>query len=221
MSTWHSLTNEVLKKLRETQIGSSESVADDDYWQLIADYVNDAKQEVEDAWNWTDLRTTIEVTTTASTSALSLTGTTDRSKVLSVWDSTNKVRVRPFTHRAYNRYTYTGTANDAISTWYRRRGVDSSGYLRLELWPTPAGVYTYEVYCLVPQADFSDDSDTLNLAGVDRAIIFLAFAMALEERGDDGGSNAGAARARGEWYLSKAIERDMANLVGELQVEVV
>ena len=38
-----------------------------DYQVLIGDFVNEVKREVEDAWDWTSLRTLITVPTVANT----------------------------------------------------------------------------------------------------------------------------------------------------------
>ena len=55
-------TNQVLRRLRERTVGS---VTENDYSILVGILLNDAKDEVEAAWNWSGLRNTITVTTTS------------------------------------------------------------------------------------------------------------------------------------------------------------
>ena len=56
--TYLELVNGVLRRLRENQV---ETVAETSYSVLIGDFVNDAKQLVEDSHSWSALRTAIEI----------------------------------------------------------------------------------------------------------------------------------------------------------------
>ncbi len=47
-TTYLSMVNDVLTRLRESTVSS---VTQNDYSSLIGSLVNDAKREVEDAWN--------------------------------------------------------------------------------------------------------------------------------------------------------------------------
>jgi len=60
--TYLELVNGVLRRLRENQVSA---VDQNPYSLLIGDLVNDAKRIVEDAWDWSALRTTLTITTTA------------------------------------------------------------------------------------------------------------------------------------------------------------
>jgi len=86
--TYLSLVNAVLRRLREEEVAT---VADTDYSNLIGDFVNDAKRQVEDAWDWTALRTTTTITTIAGTEKYSLTDYGVRSKILYVHNDTFKL----------------------------------------------------------------------------------------------------------------------------------
>ena len=50
--TYLTLVNDVLSRLRESEVTS---VSDNTYSSLIGRFVNEAKREVEDAWNWNRL----------------------------------------------------------------------------------------------------------------------------------------------------------------------
>ena len=58
--TYLELVNKVLIRLREDEVGSVNQTA---YSKLVGEFVNDAARLVEDAWDWSALRTTLTVTT--------------------------------------------------------------------------------------------------------------------------------------------------------------
>ncbi len=208
-TTYRQLVNKVLRKLRETEVGATEtSFSTVDYWVLIADFVNDAKREVEDSWNWTQLRTTIAVNTTSGDNVVEVTGTSSRTKIYSVWDTTNDVQLEAIEHDRFNQLALIGTSTNAPPMYYRRRGYDSNGAVQLEVYPTPAGTYSISVYCKNPQVDLSAVSDTLNLVGLEDAIVYRAWASAISERGEDGGSSFGEIFSQYKRYLSDATEID-------------
>jgi hypothetical protein len=62
--TYLQLVNSVLRRLREDEVSS---VSQNSYSKLIGEFVNDAKRSVEDAYDWTALRTTLTVTTDDTT----------------------------------------------------------------------------------------------------------------------------------------------------------
>ena len=63
-TTYLDLVNDVLVRLREAQVSS---VSQNGYSSLVGALVNDAKREVEDAWNWDVLRDTVSFTTQQGT----------------------------------------------------------------------------------------------------------------------------------------------------------
>ena len=69
--TYLDLVNNVLRRIRETEVSSVQSTA---YSKLIGDLINDAKDLVETSWDWSALRTTLTITTTADVFNYSLTG---------------------------------------------------------------------------------------------------------------------------------------------------
>ena len=58
------MVNKILTRMRESTVGTINST---DQSSAVLRLVNDAKREVEDAYNWTALQDTITVTTTAGT----------------------------------------------------------------------------------------------------------------------------------------------------------
>ena len=60
--TYLELVNNVLRRMREDEVST---VAENTYSKMVGDFVNDAKNIVEAAWDWSGLRTTLTVTTSA------------------------------------------------------------------------------------------------------------------------------------------------------------
>ena len=95
MATYRSIVNKVLRRLREDTVAAdwignlTDSSDVDDYQKLIGDFVNEAKQTVEDSWAWSFLRTLQTVTTSASTATYSIPSATDRTTVLQVINDTS------------------------------------------------------------------------------------------------------------------------------------
>ena len=54
--TYLNLVNGVLRRLREPEVTN---VTSNSYTKLVADLVNDAKEIVQNAWDWSALRTTL------------------------------------------------------------------------------------------------------------------------------------------------------------------
>jgi len=75
------LTNEVLIRLREPE---ASSVSDNAYVKLIARYINDAKTQVENAYNWNCLSNTLTATTQPSIFSYALTDSGQRFRVIDV-----------------------------------------------------------------------------------------------------------------------------------------
>jgi hypothetical protein len=69
-TTYLNIVNEVLRRLREDEVSS---VTQNTYSKMVGDFVNDAKQIVEDSHDWSALRTTVVVPTVADTTEYSLT----------------------------------------------------------------------------------------------------------------------------------------------------
>ena len=66
MSTQYlTLVNSVLRRLREDEVSA---VANTAYSKMVGDFVNDAKIQVENAHDWSALRTTVVVSASSGTS---------------------------------------------------------------------------------------------------------------------------------------------------------
>lgn len=212
MATYTAIINRVLTRLRESTVASPTST---DYSALIGEFVNETKREVEDAWQWSALRTVKTVTTSNGTSQYSITDAGKRARLtypseltnrkLSVYDNTSKGWLRKAT-RTWIREQLNLSADTGQPTWFAFNGFDSNDDPKVDFYLTPDGVYSILFDLIVPQDDFSVGTETLSVP--DYPVILGAYAKAIAERGEDSGRTHGEAEARYQQALSDAIAYD-------------
>ena len=200
-TTYLQLVNDVLTRLREANVST---VSQNTYSALVGKLVNDAKREVEDAWNWETLRSTYSFNTTASTVSYALAGSGDKFRVLAAYNDTNDnfLEQRPSKFFTEN-ILLSPSAVEGIPAYYGVNGIDTNGDGLVDIYPVPDGVYTIRFDLAVPEAELSSDSDLTRLNKT--AIVSLAWAKAIEERGEDGGVGVSSQYAVAKQALADAI----------------
>jgi hypothetical protein len=186
--TYLQLINDVLVRLRETQVASNSATP---YSTLIGRFVNDAKRQIEDSFSWNVLGQTITVTTTPGTYIYSLTGAGQKFQVMDVINVTNLTQMQNISFMEMNRFQNLSAPVSGQPNYYAFDGVDGNGDTKVVLFPRPDGVYTIPFSLTVPQAPLAADN-TLVLVS-DALVVQNAFARALVERGEDGGLNSSEA----------------------------
>ena len=202
--TYLELVNDVLIRLREPTVST---VTATPYSTLIGKFVNDAKRQIEDAFSWNVLGTTITVTTTAGTYLYSLTGAGQKFQVVDVLNTTSNLRMKNIDFASMNRYQNFSTPVNGIPAYYAFDGVDGSYDTKVNLYPRPDGVYTIPFSLTVPQATLSSDQTVVLVPDV--LIVQNAYARALIERGEDGGLDSSEA-----FLLYKSMLSDYIALEG-------
>jgi len=204
--TYLELVNAVLRRLREEEVAT---VSDTDYSKLIGDFVNDAKRQVEDAWDWSVLRTNFNLTTVAGTSTYSLTDFGTRSKILYVHNETKNGKIlQESLQRIRELALGTNNAQGTIN-YFALEGVDTNGDTQIRLYQTPNSADSLSIYGVKRTADLSADTDTTLLSSA--PIVQYAFSFALRERGETGGQTAAEQAVFARQDLNNAIALD-ANL---------
>jgi hypothetical protein len=220
MATWLTITNDLQKRLRESQ---SASVTSTIYSTLLGALINQAKRKVEDTWDWHALRTVLSFDTVSGTASYDITGSTDRSRFFSktkeIYDDTNDGILLPAPDWYIDRLTYIGTVQSGPPIYYRMRGISAAGLLRMTLYPTPNGVFTIRVPMVVPQAALADDATVLTVP--EAPVLERAYCFALRERGEDGGTSFTEADDEADDVLNKAVGRDMEFNSDESTAEIV
>jgi hypothetical protein len=202
--TYLDMINSILRRLRERTVGTANETA---YSTLIGQLINDAKNEIETAWDWSVLRATVTATTANNIVSYSLTGAGQDATIESVIDDTSNVVL---TYRPNvdfeNWYLVSPTVQTGAPKYYNVNGVDPNGDLIMDFFPRPDGVYDVRINLVVRTPDMALDTDSTRIPA--RAVEMLAYAKAVEERGEDGGSMAQGIYATAERVISDAIARD-------------
>lgn len=203
--TYLNMVNKILKRLREREVSSvSESV----YSRLIGVLVNDAKDTVENAWGWSGLRTTLSASTEFGVFNYVLTASGNRITILDVLNDTDDVFLNYITAHQMTQQYLIGTPQVGSPIQYSFNGVDNNGDTQVDIYPKPDGVYNLRFNCVLRTADLVADSDTVLIPT--QPIELLAYALAVEERGEDGGMNPVSVYARAKNALDDAIAIDAA-----------
>ena len=214
--TYLEMVNNVLKRLRERTVST---VNESSYSALIGILINDAKNEIEDAWDWSALRTTITATTSADTFSYVLTGSKANIKVLEVLNDTDDFCLKYAEPSWMTRQFLLATPQKDTPVWYTYNGVDNDGDTVVDIYPIPNGVYTLRFNAVVRQDDLSADTDELTIPN--HPVLMLAYAKAVEERGEDGGASAASAYATAGRAVNDAISLDSIKHPEELIWQVV
>lgn len=202
MATYLQMVNEVLARLREEQVYT---VTQNAYSTMIGLYINDTKKQVEEAWDWDALTSTITITISPGTTRYTIPGIGTRFKNVTV----NNISVgfkHPVRLVSYDllrdREQMATTVVSAAPAWYSWYGNDGTDAI-IAVWPNPSGNYTLTVNCNVPQVDLSADADIVLVPY--EPIVAGAFARALVERGEDGGLSSSEAYSLFKSVLSDRI----------------
>jgi hypothetical protein len=198
--TYLELVNDVLVRLRESTVST---VGETTYSSLIGKFVNDAKRQIEDSYNWNCLAQTITVTTTSGTSSYALTGAGQKFRVNDALNTTSLIGLRNIEFVDMNRKLNLGAPSQSIPSEFCFSGVDASGDTKVDLFPVPSGAFTLLFDLTIPQAALSADGTSVKV--LDYLVTQSAYARALIERGEDGGTNSNEAYALFRGMLSDAI----------------
>ena len=202
--TYLELVNDILIRLRETTVST---VTETSYSTLIGKFVNDAKRQIEDAFSWNVLGTTITVTTASSTASYALTGAGQKFQVMDVINTTSNVGLINISFVDMNRKLNFTPLVNSIPTEFAFDGVNASYDTKVNLYPIPDGVYTIKFALTVPQATLASDATVVLVPDV--LVVQNAYSRALIERGEDNGLTSSEA-----YILYKAMLSDYIALEG-------
>jgi hypothetical protein len=181
--TYLELVNSVLIRLREPTVST---VGLNAYSTLIGKFVNDAKRQVEDAYDWNALGQEKTVSTVADTYIYSITGAGQKFRVSSdPLNTTSNVVMRNISVADMRQKQNFAPIVTNIPAQYCFEGVDGSGDAQVQFYGRPDGVYTIKFFLTIPQAVLSSDGTSVLVPDV--LVEQNAYARALVERGEDGG----------------------------------
>ncbi len=211
--TFRGLINEVLIRLREDTISSNwsgdinDSSTVTDYQKVIGSLVNDSKRSIEGYHDWLVLRETADITTVASTKNYSL-SSGQEFKVVDAINNTTGTQLAQVSKAYLNSIRYP-TDPTGEPLYYGFNGADASNNLKVDLSPVPTTAHTIS-FDIVKYQDELTEADTV-IKIPDKPVVLGAWARAISERGEDGGTQSSIAAQEANESLKQAIMLDSGN----------
>jgi hypothetical protein len=219
--TYLELMNAVLVRLREDTVDAN-TFNSDPYFRFIGSAVNDAKDRVEDAWQWTALRgtenTTVENTGSPDDDLVTLTGSGDNNYVVKgVYNRTTGRQLKVVGYPRM-RQNFIGTGDvpfdPQIIDGFRGEPLEigqpqidpATGDLVMFLFPIPDKTYQLAIDYAKHQSQLVGATDRLLVPSL--PVYTLATALASRERGEVGGTPVSELFAIADRHLSDAIAMD-------------
>jgi len=212
--TYLNIVNNVLRRLREEEVTT---VNGSTYSTMVGDFINDAKTLVEQAADWSGLRTRESAfVTSVDDNLYSLVGSGNDVKVMSAYDTTSANEVEYQTKEWFNNESYVNeslviAAKGGLTgspSYYTFDGVDANGDTQVRLYPMPDDAYNLRFVMVRRQADLVNNTDVLKVPS--KPVIHLAVALLARERGETGGTSTAEYFQIANKYLSDAIAIDAA-----------
>ena len=215
--TFREAINEVLIRLREDTISSDWSGDINDssdvsaYQKVIGAIVNDSKRSIESYNDWLVLRETASVPTAASTKNYSLSSGQDF-KILDVVNNSTGTQLVQVSKAYLNSIKYP-TDPTGEPLYYGFNGADATNNLKVDLSPIPTAAQTISFDTIKYQDELTEATTVIKIPT--KPLILGAWARAIAERGEDGGTQSSIAAQEASNSLSQAIMIDS----GKIQYE--
>jgi len=223
-TTFLQTINRVLEKIGEETVSAAATSLTETYEILVGSFVNDIKEQIEDAHNWRALRQTVSVTIAADAQSGTITEANERSRLVRIYqqnqpgpvplvfDITDATNPDPLMEMDLAELIYRDTVDPAVRQDPTYFALDNSSgdVLDLYVWPRPSSEITIQVTLIIPQTRFdnSDVDETLKIPI--RPLVVGATWYALEERGEELGTDGLFNEKRFQDALNAAISRDDA-----------
>jgi len=211
--TYRELINQVLIRLREDTITSDWSGAINDsttvsaYQKVIGALINDSKKSIEGYHDWLNLRETVNVSTVAGTKNYNL-SSGQEIKVIDVVNNTSGIHLSQVSRQYINTVKYP-TDDTGEPLYYAFNGTDTSNNLKIDLSPVPTSVQTLSFDIVKPQDDLTLAATVLKIPA--KPVILGAWARAIAERGEDGGTQSSLMAQEANDAIKQAIMLDSGN----------
>ncbi len=241
MATTREVINKVLRGIRQFDLilDSGTTSTTDVYLLMILQFVNEAKEEIEEAgWSWHALRKTLTLTLASSTVEYDLTSagqadidTNDRTRLLYenvaftgstegfYSSSSSRPMVFDVTSSAENRLTERTqeqiermhfTDNDETGDPHYFSFYTDGDSIKVKVWPTPAKAYTIKFRLYIPQDELSSTTlEATTLLMPSRPVWTLALFKANQERGDELGKDNSSSYIAAKDSHAAAVGREM------------
>ena len=210
--TFRGLINEVLIRLREDTISIDWSGDINDstvsaYEKVIGALVNDAKRHVEQRHDWLNLRSTVDIATVDGTKNYNL-SSGQEIKIMDAINNTTGMHLRQVGRTYINTVTFP-SQNTGEPLYYAFNGSDASNNLKVDLSPVPTEAHTISFDIIKYQDDLAEATTVISVP--ERPVILGAWARAISERGEDGGTQSSLMAQEASEALKQAIMLDSGN----------
>jgi len=211
--TYIELINQILIRLREDiipvdwsgNINNSANVTD--YQKVVGSLVNDSKQSVENYHDWLVLRETKNITTVVGTKNYSLLSG-QQFKIIDAINNSTGTQLVQVSQSYLNKTKYPADPTGEPE-YYGFNGTDTLNNLKVDLSPIPSQIQTISF-------DLVKHQDELTLAATvlkvpTQPVLLGAWARAIAERGEDGGTQSSLMAQEASEALKQAIMLDSGN----------
>lgn len=204
------LVNAVLRRLRESEVTTVQGTGNiNSYARLIGDYINDAKEVVENSWTWSHLKQTLTVNSVVGTSDYILPASGHKFNPEFAYNATYQSEMLQQTRQWMTEQYAFSTPQPGPPEYFAYNGIDNdTDSVKISVYPQPDAVYAMKFYGAVRSGLLSADTDAILVPS--RPVILLATAMAMEERGESGGQPSINAYKIAESSLADEIALDAA-----------
>ena len=236
--TFRELVNSVLLRLREDTIDSdwsgdyTDSVSLTSYQKLICELVNDSKKNVESYHDWNALRETFNVKLKTGNMQYTLGDATRGAgtsfKILDVRNKATGQQLEQVNNDWLNdRMFPTSKVVSGEPTKYALNGISQAGVGRepdvnIDFYPIPSSTQNNQIIAVNivgAQKELSEGADILRVPS--QPVILGAWARAISERGEDGGTLSSAVAGEARDALNLAVQLDAGNFEYERDWTVV
>lgn len=225
--TYREIINSVLRRLREDTIPSdwSGNINDStitDYQKLIGELVNDSKKNVESYHDWNALRETFNIRLKDGNMQYTLgdaiRGAGVSFKVLDVRNKNTGTQLEQVHNEWINDQMFpTSQVQTGEPTKYAFNGISQAAIGRepdfnIDFFPIPDSTVANQVVAVNivgAQKDLTEAAQVLRVPA--QPVILGAWARAIAERGEDGGTQYSAVAAEARDVLNQAVQLDAGN----------
>jgi hypothetical protein len=207
--TYLEAVNKVLRRLREPEVGSVDETV---YSKLIGEFVSDAKSLVENAWSWSG---NIQQNLTVGTSLtdLAIPNSTVNTQVRSVRNIDTKTDLKKLEYTDFRDLVMDNLLVDNYGPqpeFYATQFDFTTDSQKVYFWPPTEGTKTFYLNVRFDNRgdDVLTDSSTLSVPSL--PVVQFAHAMAVEERGETGGTTPATLFGIAKSTLSDAVAYDAA-----------
>ena len=211
--TYRELINQVLIRLREDTISGDWSGAINDastvsaYHKVIGALINDSKRSVESYHDWLNLRSTVSFDTVSGTKNYNL-NSGQEIKIIDAVNTDTGHHLKQVSKVYINTVKFP-TDDDGQPFYYAFNGSDSSNNLKIDLSPVPTSVETLNFEIVKHQDSLTNASTVLKIPS--QPVILGAWARAIAERGEDGGTQSSLAAQEANECLKQTVITDSGN----------